>query len=162
MHELCLNCSSSWLEAQPVQWTQWWLLLLRLIVAIVKQLPLPQEALLWLPLMFSSPAEGLLPSHGRPQSRRGRTRSQSRWLVACFLRSNPKATVQRTNKKVNNDPTLRIQNLSILIRQIKSYYQVSSVLAEPVSARRLRSGMPSWLRSGSDLMATEQSSSLQR
>uniref|UniRef100_A0A3P8R3Z0 HOOK N-terminal domain-containing protein n=1 Tax=Astatotilapia calliptera TaxID=8154 RepID=A0A3P8R3Z0_ASTCA len=36
---------------------------------------------------------------------------------------NPKATVQRTNKKVNNDSTLRIQNLSILIRQIKSYYQ---------------------------------------
>uniref|UniRef100_A0A4W6F8F6 Coiled-coil domain containing 88A n=1 Tax=Lates calcarifer TaxID=8187 RepID=A0A4W6F8F6_LATCA len=36
---------------------------------------------------------------------------------------NPKATVQRTNKKVNNDPTLRIQNLSILIRQIKAYYQ---------------------------------------
>uniref|UniRef100_A0A665X4F6 Coiled-coil domain containing 88A n=1 Tax=Echeneis naucrates TaxID=173247 RepID=A0A665X4F6_ECHNA len=36
---------------------------------------------------------------------------------------NPKATVQRTNKKVNNDSTLRIQNLSILIRQIKAYYQ---------------------------------------
>uniref|UniRef100_A0A3P8ZGZ8 HOOK N-terminal domain-containing protein n=1 Tax=Esox lucius TaxID=8010 RepID=A0A3P8ZGZ8_ESOLU len=36
---------------------------------------------------------------------------------------NPKATVQRTNKKVNNDSTLRIQNLSILIRQMKSYYQ---------------------------------------
>uniref|UniRef100_A0A8C8HDE4 HOOK N-terminal domain-containing protein n=1 Tax=Oncorhynchus tshawytscha TaxID=74940 RepID=A0A8C8HDE4_ONCTS len=36
---------------------------------------------------------------------------------------NPKATVQRTNKNVNNDSTLRIQNLSILIRQIKSYYQ---------------------------------------
>uniref|UniRef100_A0A8C5N802 HOOK N-terminal domain-containing protein n=1 Tax=Gouania willdenowi TaxID=441366 RepID=A0A8C5N802_GOUWI len=29
----------------------------------------------------------------------------------------------RTNKNVNNDPTLRIQNLSILIRQIKDYYQ---------------------------------------
>ncbi|XP_027862951.1 girdin isoform X3 [Xiphophorus couchianus] len=37
----------------------------------------------------------------------------------------PKATVQRTNKKVNNDPTLRIQNLSIVIRQIKAYYQES-------------------------------------
>lgn len=42
----------------------------------------------------------------------------------CFCYRNPKATVQRTNKKVNNDPTLRIQNLSILIRQIKDYYQV--------------------------------------
>uniref|UniRef100_A0A8C7USG4 HOOK N-terminal domain-containing protein n=1 Tax=Oncorhynchus mykiss TaxID=8022 RepID=A0A8C7USG4_ONCMY len=40
-----------------------------------------------------------------------------------FPHRNPKATVQRTNKKVNNDSTLRIQNLSILIRQIKSYYQ---------------------------------------
>uniref|UniRef100_A0A3Q2YJ23 Uncharacterized protein n=1 Tax=Hippocampus comes TaxID=109280 RepID=A0A3Q2YJ23_HIPCM len=40
-----------------------------------------------------------------------------------FFLINPKATVQRTNKKVNNDPVLRIQNLSILIRQIKAYYQ---------------------------------------
>ncbi|CAL8257894.1 unnamed protein product, partial [Arctogadus glacialis] len=38
---------------------------------------------------------------------------------------NPMATVQRTNKKVNNDPSLRIQNLSILIGQIKAYYQES-------------------------------------
>lgn len=45
-------------------------------------------------------------------------------LFNFFICRNPKATVQRTNKKVNNDPTLRIQNLSILIRQIKSYYQV--------------------------------------
>uniref|UniRef100_A0A8C3AZ29 Coiled-coil domain containing 88A n=1 Tax=Cyclopterus lumpus TaxID=8103 RepID=A0A8C3AZ29_CYCLU len=41
----------------------------------------------------------------------------------CLLNANPKSTVQRTNKKVNNDPTLRIQNLSLLIRQIKAYYQ---------------------------------------
>jgi len=47
-----------------------------------------------------------------------------------FLHRNPKATVQRTNKKVNNDPTLRIQNLSILIRQIKAYYQVRCLSAE--------------------------------
>lgn len=53
---------------------------------------------------------------------------------ACVLHSNPKATVQRTNKKVNNDPTLRIQNLSILIRQIKSYYQVR-VAPRPASWR---------------------------
>lgn len=84
---------------------------------------------------------------------------RSHWLVACFFRSNPKATVQRTNKKVNNDPTLRIQNLSILIRQIKSYYQVSSVLFEPVSARRRNAFV---VCSGSDLMGTEESSSLQR
>ncbi|XP_059215244.1 girdin isoform X2 [Centropristis striata] len=45
------------------------------------------------------------------------------YLNEIMLEINPKATVQRTNKKVNNDPTLRIQNLSILIRQIKGYYQ---------------------------------------
>uniref|UniRef100_A0A8C7MB66 Coiled-coil domain containing 88A n=1 Tax=Oncorhynchus kisutch TaxID=8019 RepID=A0A8C7MB66_ONCKI len=44
-------------------------------------------------------------------------------LINFFPHRNPKATIQRTNKKVNNDSTLRIQNLSILIRQIKSYYQ---------------------------------------
>ncbi|XP_076141540.1 girdin isoform X2 [Alosa pseudoharengus] len=45
------------------------------------------------------------------------------YLNEIMLEINPKATVQRTNKKVNNDSTLRIQNLSILIRQIKTYYQ---------------------------------------
>uniref|UniRef100_A0A8C7G7L6 Coiled-coil domain containing 88A n=1 Tax=Oncorhynchus kisutch TaxID=8019 RepID=A0A8C7G7L6_ONCKI len=45
------------------------------------------------------------------------------YLNEIMLEINPKATIQRTNKKVNNDSTLRIQNLSILIRQIKSYYQ---------------------------------------
>nr|XP_057914123.1 girdin-like isoform X2 [Doryrhamphus excisus] len=45
------------------------------------------------------------------------------YLNEVMLEINPKATVQRTNKKVNNDPTLRIQNLSILIRQIRTYYQ---------------------------------------
>ncbi|XP_017285940.1 girdin isoform X3 [Kryptolebias marmoratus] len=47
------------------------------------------------------------------------------YLNDIMLEINPKATVQRANKKVNNDPTLRIQNLSILIRQIKDYYQES-------------------------------------
>ncbi|XP_062375122.1 girdin-like isoform X2 [Sardina pilchardus] len=45
------------------------------------------------------------------------------YLNEIMLEINPKATVQRTNKKVNNDSNLRIQNLSILIRQIKTYYQ---------------------------------------
>ncbi|XP_066553043.1 girdin isoform X1 [Amia ocellicauda] len=45
------------------------------------------------------------------------------FLNEIMLQINPKATVQRTNKKVNNDTTLRIQNLSILVRQMKSYYQ---------------------------------------
>ncbi|KPP78755.1 hypothetical protein Z043_101720, partial [Scleropages formosus] len=47
------------------------------------------------------------------------------YLNDIMLQINPKSDIQRTNKKVNNDSTLRIQNLSILIRQIKSYYQVS-------------------------------------
>lgn len=79
-------------------------LLLCVVVAVVTQLLLA--------------AHGLL-SYERPR------RCSSLMPLPCFLHSNPKATVQRTNKKVNNDPTLRIQNLSILIRQIKSYYQVS-------------------------------------
>lgn len=40
--------------------------------------------------------------------------------------SNPKSANQRINKKVNNDASLRIQNLSILVKQIKTYYQVSN------------------------------------
>ncbi|XP_074256050.1 girdin isoform X2 [Saimiri boliviensis] len=37
--------------------------------------------------------------------------------------SNPKLESQRVNKKVNNDASLRMHNLSILVRQIKFYYQ---------------------------------------
>ncbi|RLW07241.1 hypothetical protein DV515_00004252, partial [Chloebia gouldiae] len=40
-----------------------------------------------------------------------------------FFLSNPKSANQRINKKVNNDASLRIQNLSILVKQIKTYYQ---------------------------------------
>uniref|UniRef100_A0A8C8RB92 Coiled-coil domain containing 88A n=1 Tax=Pelusios castaneus TaxID=367368 RepID=A0A8C8RB92_9SAUR len=45
------------------------------------------------------------------------------FLNEVMLQINPKSTNQRVNKKVNNDASLRIQNLSILVRQIKSYYQ---------------------------------------
>ncbi|KAJ7341288.1 hypothetical protein JRQ81_005211 [Phrynocephalus forsythii] len=45
------------------------------------------------------------------------------FLNEVMLQINPKATSQRVNKKVNNDASLRIQNLSILVKQIKSYYQ---------------------------------------
>ncbi|XP_059882565.1 girdin isoform X3 [Delphinus delphis] len=40
-----------------------------------------------------------------------------------MLQINPKSESQRVNKKVNNDASLRIHNLSILVRQIKFYYQ---------------------------------------
>ncbi|XP_030052306.1 girdin isoform X2 [Microcaecilia unicolor] len=45
------------------------------------------------------------------------------FLNEVILQINPKSANQRINKKVNNDASLRIQNLSILVRQIKSYYQ---------------------------------------
>lgn len=47
-------------------------------------------------------------------------------IYSFFFFSNPKSANQRINKKVNNDASLRIQNLSILVKQIKTYYQVSS------------------------------------
>ncbi|XP_066482133.1 girdin isoform X2 [Tiliqua scincoides] len=45
------------------------------------------------------------------------------FLNEVMLQINPKAACQRVNKKVNNDASLRIQNLSILVKQVKLYYQ---------------------------------------
>uniref|UniRef100_A0A8C6RRF6 Coiled coil domain containing 88A n=1 Tax=Nannospalax galili TaxID=1026970 RepID=A0A8C6RRF6_NANGA len=45
------------------------------------------------------------------------------FLNQVMLQINPKAESQRVNKKVNNDASLRIHNLSILVKQIKFYYQ---------------------------------------
>ncbi|XP_010184786.1 PREDICTED: girdin isoform X1 [Mesitornis unicolor] len=45
------------------------------------------------------------------------------FLNEVMLQINPKSANQRINKKVNNDSSLRIQNLSILVKQIKTYYQ---------------------------------------
>ncbi|NXY32590.1 GRDN protein, partial [Pomatorhinus ruficollis] len=45
------------------------------------------------------------------------------YLNEVMLQINPKSANQRINKKVNNDASLRIQNLSILVKQIKIYYQ---------------------------------------
>uniref|UniRef100_A0A8B9Q184 Coiled-coil domain containing 88A n=1 Tax=Apteryx owenii TaxID=8824 RepID=A0A8B9Q184_APTOW len=50
------------------------------------------------------------------------------FLNEVMLQINPKSASQRINKKVNNDASLRIQNLSILVKQIKTYYQVSNFL----------------------------------
>ncbi|XP_064302953.1 girdin isoform X4 [Phalacrocorax carbo] len=47
------------------------------------------------------------------------------FLNEVMLQINPKSASQRINKKVNNDASLRIQNLSILVKQIKTYYQDS-------------------------------------
>ncbi|XP_075391761.1 girdin isoform X2 [Tenrec ecaudatus] len=45
------------------------------------------------------------------------------FLNQVMLQINPKLESQRVNQKVNNDASLRIHNLSILVRQIKIYYQ---------------------------------------
>ncbi|XP_051056680.1 girdin isoform X8 [Phodopus roborovskii] len=45
------------------------------------------------------------------------------FLNQVMLQINPKSESQRVNKKVNNDASLRIHNLSILVKQIKLYYQ---------------------------------------
>ncbi|XP_042645326.1 girdin isoform X2 [Tyto alba] len=47
------------------------------------------------------------------------------FLNEVMLQINPKSANQRINKKVNNDASLRIQNLSTLVKQIKTYYQES-------------------------------------
>uniref|UniRef100_A0A2K6D414 Coiled-coil domain containing 88A n=1 Tax=Macaca nemestrina TaxID=9545 RepID=A0A2K6D414_MACNE len=49
------------------------------------------------------------------------------FLNQVMLQINPKLESQRVNKKVNNDASLRMHNLSILVRQIKFYYQVSAL-----------------------------------
>ncbi|KAM9294375.1 protein Daple [Gastrophryne carolinensis] len=45
------------------------------------------------------------------------------FLNKIMLQIDPRPTNQRINKHVNNDVNLRIQNLTILVRHIKNYYQ---------------------------------------
>ncbi|XP_028914715.1 protein Daple isoform X2 [Ornithorhynchus anatinus] len=45
------------------------------------------------------------------------------FLNKIMLQIDPRPTNQRVNKHVNNDANLRIQNLTILVRNIKTYYQ---------------------------------------
>ncbi|KAM4663982.1 protein Daple [Discoglossus pictus] len=45
------------------------------------------------------------------------------FLNKIMLQIDPGPSTQRTNKHVNNDVNLRVQNLSILVRHIKTYYQ---------------------------------------
>ncbi|XP_069624944.1 girdin isoform X2 [Ranitomeya imitator] len=47
------------------------------------------------------------------------------FLNEVMFQINPKADNQKIYKKINNDSSLRIQNLSVLVKQIKSYYQES-------------------------------------
>ncbi|XP_073528372.1 girdin isoform X4 [Phyllobates terribilis] len=47
------------------------------------------------------------------------------FLNEVMFQINPKADNQKIYKKINNDPSLRIQNVSVLVKQIKSYYQES-------------------------------------
>lgn len=45
------------------------------------------------------------------------------FLNKIMLQIDPRPSNQRINKQVNNDMNLRIQNLTILVRHIKTYYQ---------------------------------------
>ncbi|XP_041070874.1 protein Daple [Carcharodon carcharias] len=45
------------------------------------------------------------------------------FLHKIMLQIDPRPTNQRVNKHVNNDVNLRVQNLTILVRHIKNYYQ---------------------------------------
>ncbi|XP_075060129.1 girdin isoform X8 [Mixophyes fleayi] len=47
------------------------------------------------------------------------------FLNEVMFQINPKADNQRIYRKINNDASLRIQNLSVLVKQIKAYYQES-------------------------------------
>ncbi|XP_031758169.1 girdin isoform X7 [Xenopus tropicalis] len=47
------------------------------------------------------------------------------FLNEVMFQINPKADNQRIYRKINNDASLRIQNLSVLVKQMKSYYQES-------------------------------------
>lgn len=44
--------------------------------------------------------------------------------VFICLHSDPSPTNQRLNKNVNNDVSLRLHNLTVLTRHIRTYYQV--------------------------------------
>ncbi|KAK2509112.1 hypothetical protein MC885_016795, partial [Smutsia gigantea] len=50
------------------------------------------------------------------------------FLNQIMLQIDPRPTNQRINKHVNNDVNLRIQNLTILVRNIKTYYQVRAAV----------------------------------
>lgn len=63
------------------------------------------------------------------------------WVAECwdmqfpfssFFSRDPRPTNQRINKHVNNDVNLRIQNLTILVRNIKTYYQVRTGNSVPL------------------------------
>uniref|UniRef100_A0A9L0IMP0 Coiled-coil domain containing 88C n=1 Tax=Equus asinus TaxID=9793 RepID=A0A9L0IMP0_EQUAS len=49
------------------------------------------------------------------------------FLNQIMLQIDPRPTNQRINKHVNNDVNLRIQNLTILVRNIKTYYQATRI-----------------------------------
>lgn len=55
------------------------------------------------------------------------------WFYFSSLPRDPRPTNQRVNKHVNNDIYLRVQNLTILVRNIKTYYQVRFLLFAPWS-----------------------------
>ena len=73
----------------------------------------------------------------------------SSFFTAPPPRRDPRPTNQRINKHVNNDVNLRIQNLTILVRNIKTYYQVrrsSPLSPRPPQSPAARPAIPSFER----------------
>uniref|UniRef100_A0A663DYT2 Coiled-coil domain containing 88C n=1 Tax=Aquila chrysaetos chrysaetos TaxID=223781 RepID=A0A663DYT2_AQUCH len=63
-------------------------------------------------------------------------------LNKIMLQIDPRPTNQRVNKHVNNDTYLRVQNLTILVRNIKTYYQVWCWELQSYSAASTRQLLP--------------------
>lgn len=61
----------------------------------------------------------------------------------------PRPTNQRINQHVNNDVNLRIQNLTVLVRNIKTYYQVRAAPCSPGGPRSWPCRRPDGFPTGS-------------
>uniref|UniRef100_A0A8C2RHX1 Calponin-homology (CH) domain-containing protein n=1 Tax=Capra hircus TaxID=9925 RepID=A0A8C2RHX1_CAPHI len=77
------------------------------------------------------------------------------FLNQIMLQIDPRPTNQRINKHVNNDVNLRIQNLTILVRNIKTYYQ-------EVLQQLIVMNLPNVLMIGKDPLSGAQQKSLPR
>uniref|UniRef100_A0A8D2IJ59 Coiled-coil domain containing 88C n=1 Tax=Urocitellus parryii TaxID=9999 RepID=A0A8D2IJ59_UROPR len=69
-------------------------------------------------------------------------------LNQIMLQIDPRPTNQRIHRHVNNDVNLRIQNLTILVRSIKTYYQMTQSWAGCGHERDVNSGFRRGCRAG--------------
>uniref|UniRef100_A0A8B9IZ93 Calponin-homology (CH) domain-containing protein n=1 Tax=Amazona collaria TaxID=241587 RepID=A0A8B9IZ93_9PSIT len=76
-------------------------------------------------------------------------------LNKIMLQIDPRPTNQRVNKHVNNDTYLRVQNLTILVRNIKTYYQ-------EVLQQLIVMNLPNVLMIGKDPLSGEKEEFIER